>query len=116
MGGTYARYIIKHNPQIKFIISLDSSFHLEFNHKVDITDTFIDHTEDIMCEYNSIETGDIAQNELAFFYEEDKNLKPHKYKIKEIKKNYFKIYSFNYCHTLHRKEKVAKKILSKIFR
>jgi hypothetical protein len=141
MGGSYARYVAKHLSKVKFIVSLDSSFYPEFvpyvlNHKgpfeyysnkvmfegrnviTSLTftnDPFVDTTENEWCYYNSFEASNIADNEYAFFYEEDPKLNPDEYRFREVKPRYFYIYSQRYNHTLHRLHKVANEIFNKTF-
>jgi len=141
MGGTYARFITKCSPRVKFMISLDSSLYYEYvpymlkyngnivyqpndvlinGHSViaDISnsnDPFVDIAEDKCCYYNSFETGDVAPNEYAFFYESDKSIAP-KTKITEERPKYFRIYTNEYNHSLHRLPEVARKIVEICFK
>jgi len=143
-GGSYARYVAKNNPKIKLIITLQSTYYLEYvpyrlkipttsiiqyssksiiynnenvieyiKHDTD-DDVHIDIEEDENCYINSFESGDIADNEYAYFYKTDKTLKEKEFKIEEVRKNYYYIYS-SLCsiHTLHMEKEVAQMILDR---
>jgi pimeloyl-ACP methyl ester carboxylesterase len=136
MGGSYARYISKHNPQVKFIITLDSSYYEEYvpymlkvkpykitylptsvivdeknviDKLLSTTDLFIDHAEDRQCYLNSYEAGSQPENEYAFYFEANDHI--NDIQIREEEPRFYRIYTHSYCHSLHSNPEVADLIL-----
>jgi len=62
-----------------------------------------------------LEAGEISMKEIAYFYECKPELKPNEYKIREIKPNYYHIYTQTYNHSLHMLPEIAYEILNSLF-
>jgi pimeloyl-ACP methyl ester carboxylesterase len=110
-GGSYARYISKHLYQIRKIITLDSSYYKEYDHKLSPNDLFVDHNEDECIKHNALEAGELGMKEIAYFYEADPEVKPGEYKITELTPNYYHIYTHEYNHSLHMRPEIAALII-----
>jgi predicted esterase YcpF (UPF0227 family) len=141
-GGTYARYISKYNPQVKQIISLDSSYYPEYVPYVlktknipinaDITyslesilvdgverikdiniyDELIDKNEEKNIYTTSFIVGDIGEKEIAIFYEEDEEVLPGDFRVEYLHENYLYIYLNKYHHSCHTNKNIAQFILN----